>query len=160
MRAAIVAAAALVVMLAGPETASATPPELGGRLSPVPLIYERQPWVAVTSLATVPVSVTLVAGDGWVLEVGRFTLAPGERRQVAVTAAGPGEVTIAATLTPTAAPEGHEAVALRLETRARHLYWWEELTVPPPVPIVLLILVMGAIGALLLWRRRHDRATG
>jgi hypothetical protein len=141
----------LVVMAALPAVATAAP-ELGGRLSPVPLVYERQPWVQLTNLSTVPVLVTLEASDGWSVDEDRLSLDVGETYRVAVLEAGPSDAVIRATIVPAEAVTGPDVNALVLETIARHERPWEAVAVPWWL-LVLLVALVATVAVLRRLRR-------
>lgn len=120
--AAVVAAAWSSPLLA------ADPATLGARISPTNFIIERQHDVVITNLSNVAVHVHLVAdGNGWALATNDFPLGPAVRRTVAITAIGAGDVAVRATLTPLVAPGGQDAASLVLETKGRHLGFWDAI---------------------------------
>jgi hypothetical protein len=145
--------ALLGVVIAGLTQSVTAAPALGGRLSPVPLVYERQPWVQVTNLSTMPVAVTLEALDGWTLAESELQLAVGEVYRVDVTAAGPDDATIRATIVPREALTAPDVNALVLETTARHERPWEAVDVPW-WPFLLLTALVASWAVL---RRRTSR---
>jgi hypothetical protein len=141
-----------VVATLGTSVVTAAP-ELGGRLSPVPLVYERQPWVQLTNLSTMAVVATIETEGGWTVETDRLTLDPGERQRVAVVTAGPEDAVLRAHLAPAEALTGPDVNALVLETIARHERPWE--AVDGPWWLLLLLPALVAVWAAL---RRHRRA--
>ena len=147
VRAALVALSLLALAL---SSASAAGPTLGGRLSPVPLVYEQQQAVNVTSLANIPVVVQLsVTGNGWQLAAYSLSLAPGERQSVAVTAAGEDAATISARITPDPPIAGNERA--RWCCRARYGTSWLESI--PWLDLGLLGLLAVLVAFRLLRRR-------
>ena len=155
-----------LALLASSGWTSAAGPTIGARISPVPLVVERQPWVAVTNLSELRLAVRLeIVGDpGYALAATSFNLDPDERRATNLTAIGPGEATIRAHLSARDTAAGTEAVELVLETRARHETITEVLgrTVPPLawVGVVALVAVLGLLllAAIVFWRRRRRDA--
>lgn len=150
----LLAAVVLGILAAASPVAASDAPTLGGRLSPFPLVWERDAHVVnVTNLSTIPVRVTLEATDGWMIDAGGFTLAVGELRSVPVTAAGSADGRISARLVPADALPGMEAVGLVLETHARHVTPWDGL----PWPLLALAALAAALVALWGIRRRVRR---
>jgi hypothetical protein len=151
-RAALLALALLAVSL---SAASGAGPTLGGRLSPVPLVYEHDQAVNVTSLATIPVTVSLsVDGAGWQLAADRLTLQPGERQSVAVTAAGNDPATLSVRFLPVDPVTGSETSALVLQGTLRHATLLESV---PWLLVLLLALLAFLVGfRLLQWARRRS----
>ncbi|MBI2776027.1 MAG: hypothetical protein HYX57_01995 [Chloroflexi bacterium] len=147
------AAVVLGILAAASPVAASDSPTLGGRLSPFPLVWERDaPVVNVTNLSTIPVRVTVEADGGWRVDSASFTLAVNERRSVSITAAGSADGRIRARLDPADAIPGVEAVGLVLETRARHATFVE---LYPAAPAALLAAV--TILLLALVRRKVVR---
>lgn len=148
---AVLRAAALAAFVVGASVVPATAaPTLGGRLAPASIIYERDPWVAVTNLSTLPVTVTIEATDGWAVADPTFPLEVGERFQTPIVTAGTDDGTISATLTPSDVLSGIDYSNLVLAAKVRHERPWESLDVPW-WPFLLLLALVPAWAVL----RRH-----
>ena len=148
---AVLRAAALAAFVVGASVVPATgAPTLGGRLAPATVIYERDPWVAITNLSTMAVNVTIEATNGWTVESDTFPLEVGERYQTSIIAAGSEDGTISARLTPSDVVSGVDYSSLVLAARVRHERPWESLDVPW-WPFLLLLALVPAWAVL----RRH-----
>ena len=141
-----------LVALALPAGAAGAEPTLGGRLSPVPMTYEVDPRLNITNLSTVPVRASLeIEGPGWVLEADAFALAVGERRTIAVVAAGQDDAVLSVVLTPELPTGGADANVLVLQGKLRHAGPWEGV---PVLPLGAILAALGFLGALWAVRRR------
>lgn len=149
---------ALVALSLLPGLTSAAGQTIGARISPVPLVVERQPWVAVTNLSALRLGVKLeIIGEGYALESSGFSLDPGQRRVTNLARIGPGEATIRAHLHALNLKAGVETVDLVLETRARHESLAEvvERAGVPVAGLAALGLLALLTALLLVWRRRR-----
>ena len=151
-----------LALVAIPATArGAGEPTLGGTISPVPLVVERDAHaVSVTNRATLPVRIHLaIAGTGYALDPTDGILVVGATFIGRLSAIGPGTARVVATLTPNAglAAPGTEAVALQLATTVRHLTTLERLAdqYGPMMPLLALAALLAALSALWAVRRRR-----
>ena len=148
---AVLRAAALAAFVVGASAVPATgAPTLGGRLAPASIVYERDPWLAVTNLSTLPVNVVIDASDGWSVADPTFALEVGERFQTSILTAGTDDSAISATLTPSDVLSGIDYSSLVLSAKVRHERPWEALDVPW-WPFLLLLALVPAWAVL----RRH-----
>lgn len=155
----VVVAAIAAAGASTPVAAAAAEPTLGATFGPTTLVYEREQDVALTNRSTLPVIATITAdGAGWAVDSTPMRLAVGQRVTVTVTAAGPAEARIVATLTAETPPPGMDATSLVMTLRARHLLAWE--TVDWSM-LMILGLIVAAVVALVVRRRlaRHGGAS-
>lgn len=155
----VLLASLLLVTLGGGQTLAQQPaPMLGARISPTRLVVEDQPYVTVTNLSDVPVTVALSAdAAGWRLDPTTLSLEVDQTARVAIVESGPLPATISAMLRPQTAVPGVDTNALTLQLAARHR----------DVPVALVpwilgvpLLVLAVIIAILALGRalRHEPA--
>jgi len=149
--AASIALAALAVL---PGAAAGA---FGASLSPATLVFERAQTFHVENRSDFPITASLaIDGRGWQLADTELQMAIGEKRDVAVTAAGSDGAVIRVTVRPAAEVVATDTVAIVLEGRLRHETWLESLN----PPAALLGLPLLALAVLLLYgiARRGRRA--
>lgn len=154
MRHALAAVALALALAAVPPAAAGASPSLGGTISPAPIhVDDGERAVNVTNRSTVAVAVALsVAGDGYRLAVSELRLEPGARATVTLAAVGPGSAVISAVLVADSPPaSGQQAVALRLETTARHRTPLEAIGREVAMnPLILFAIVVTLLAILVI----------
>lgn len=149
--------AALVIGAAALTPAAASAETYGAAISPVPLIVENwaEPAVSIENRGELAIDVALVIeGDGYALAADAVSLEAKGRADIPLTAIGPGEAVVTATVS-TDVP-GTDRAVLVLRTNVRHRSALEAL----PWPLILLLLVAAVLVVLWAVNRRLWRGIG
>lgn len=142
--------AALLAIMAGGAASVRAAATLGATVAPAPLYLDRTHSVRVDNRSAIAEDVALAFdGSGYAVDDPSFTLAPGERRTVTLTSAGPADTTLHVRVAAHEPVAGTLAASLLIEARIYHH--------GPPEPPWSLVALVAAItvflGTLILRRK-------